>query len=77
MKRFSKKPLAFFMLILIQSFLLRSEAQEVIDVRDYGVTPWSFENASPAIVKAIETSQTLQAWNTAPALIGSFSSVTR
>ena len=48
---------AFILLILIQSFLLRLEAQQIIDVRDFGVKPWSYENASPAIVKAINESQ--------------------
>ena len=44
-------------LILIQSFLLKSEAQQIIDVTDFGVKPWSYENASPAIVKAISESK--------------------
>lgn len=57
MKKHTREALTLILLILIQSFLLRSEAQELIDLRDYGVKPWSFENASPAIVKAIDASQ--------------------
>lgn len=46
----------FFFSILILSFAFPAVSSEV-NLTDFGARPWSFENASPAIVKALESAK--------------------